>query len=556
MQSDVGDKLDLREATDLALVNEVARIALRHKGLRQTLQAIVQAVKRHLGCEGVACATVDMRGHTYFCEALESELPGQMHIDEGRELGGGVIGEVVAAGHTVNVADTSKRANYVETLVGARSELCVPVLHRGEVIAVIDAESTQIDAFAGRQLLLETVADQIAGAIVAARMTLELRQRIDLLQMMSQLLRAAVDAGSLDAALQRITAYVHKRFNLELCALMLVDETGERLLLKAETGNSILIEDSVPEWPTRMGVNGRAFRTGVAQFVPNVGIDPDYVMGNPSVRCEYVVPIRFRQRLLGLIDMESASLDSFSDENRGMLDALAAQVAGAIHLTATNQRLSEINEEVAEKSAALERANAQLRQANESLVRLSFLDGLTGIANRRRFDQALRSEWRRARRGQAELSLLLLDIDDFKNYNDGYGHLAGDDCLRRIAAALNAQIKRSGDLLARYGGEEFSVLLPNSGVEHAMAVAMRLREVVSGLAIVHRFARASEHVTISVGVAVLTPDMHIVPSDFVRRADRALYTAKAEGRNRVVLAGALQSAEAQPDPPARVWDSD
>ncbi|MEO8802161.1 MAG: diguanylate cyclase [Rudaea sp.] len=547
MKSDGDDKLDLAEANDLVLVHEVARIALRHASLRPTLQAIVQSIKRHLKCEFVACAIVDLRGHTCFCEALESELPGLMHIDESRELVGGVIGEVVAAGHSVTVADTSKRANYIELVSGARSQLCVPVMHGGDVIAFIDAQSTQIGAFEGRQLLLETVANQVAGAIVAAKMTLELRQRIDLLQMMSELLRAAVDAGSLDAALERITAYVHKRFNLELCALMLVDQSGDRLILKAETGTSILIEDSLPEWPSRMGVNGRAFRTGLAQFVPNVGIDPDYVMGNPAVRCEYVVPIRFRRRLLGLIDMESASLESFSEENRSMLDALAAQVAGAIHLTVTNQRLSEINDEVAEKSVALERANVQLREANESLRRLSFMDGLTGVANRRRFDQALRSEWRRARRERSELSLLLLDIDDFKSFNDGYGHVAGDDCLQRIAAALSAAMSASGGVLARYGGEEFSVLLPRTGATNARRLAGQLHAAVSALDIPHRFARAEQHVTVSVGIAVLTLDMRMLPSDFVRRADRALYTAKAEGRNRVVLAGALRDVDAGSD---------
>lgn len=536
MNSHGDDKLDLAEATDLVLVHEVARIALRHTSLRPTLQAIVQAIKRHLKCEFVACSTVNIREHTCFCEALETELPGVIHIDEARELVGGVIGDVVAAGHTVTVADISKRANYIELVIGAKSRLCVPVLHDGEVIAFIDAQSTQIGAFAGRQLLLETVANQVACAMVAARMNLELRQRIDLLQMMSEILRAAVDAGSLDAALERITAYVYKRFNLELCALMLVDKAGERLILKSETGTSMLMLDSLPEWPSRMGVNGRAFQTGMAQFVPNVGIDPDYVMGNPAVRCEYVVPIRFRRRLLGLIDMESASLDSFSDENRGMLDTLAAQVAGAIHLSVTNQRLSEINDEVAEKSTALERANTQLREANESLRRLSYLDGLTGVANRRRFDQSLRSEWRRARRERSELALLLLDIDDFKNFNDGYGHVAGDDCLQRIAAALSEVMAVTDGLLARYGGEEFSVLLPRTEAASAVRLAEQLHASVSALGIPHRFARASQHVSVSIGVAVLTPEMRILPSDFVRRADRALYAAKAEGRNRVILA--------------------
>ena len=146
------------------------------------------------------------------------------------------------------------------------------------------------------------------------------------------------------------------------------------------------------------------------------------------------------------------------------------------------------------------------------------------------------AEWRRAYREHAELSLLLIDIDDFKAYNDGYGHLAGDDCLKRIAGAWNRATSRPGDLFARYGGEEFAVLLPRTNAARALRCAEQLQDALAALALPHRFARASELITASMGVATLTPDVRIRPSDFIRRADRALYVAKAEGRNRVVLA--------------------
>jgi diguanylate cyclase (GGDEF)-like protein len=536
MNGEVGQTAELREASDLALINDIAGIALRYMELRPMLQSIVQALKRHLNCEFVDCATLDVHTRSFVCEALESDVATAIHVGYGREFGSGVVGEVAATGRSLLVADTRRLTNYVEILPGARSELCVPVKRGREVIAVINAESTRLDAFGDRQLLLETVAEQVAGAIASARLNQELRRRVELLGMMSNLLRAAVEAVNLDDALERIVVFVQRRFHLELCAVMLVDETQRRLLLKAQAGKSNLNGESVPEWPTRLGINGRAFRTGAAQFVPDVNVDPDYVMGNPDVICEYVVPIRFEDRLLGLIDMESANAESFSEENRVMLDALAAQVAGAIHLTSANQRLSEINREVAEKSAALEKANAQLREANDTLQRLSHSDGLTGIGNRRRFDQGLRSQWRRARRHGHELSLVLIDIDDFKAYNDGYGHLAGDECLKRVAAALNAATKQPGSLLARYGGEEFAVLLPQTGVARALRCAEQLHDAVAALALPHRFARASQCVSASVGVATLTPEMRIKPSTFIRRADRALYVAKAEGRNRVVLA--------------------
>jgi diguanylate cyclase (GGDEF)-like protein len=536
MSGKPGRVAELREASDLVLINDIARIALRYMELRPMLQGIVQALKRHLDCEFVDCATLDVHTRSFACEALESDLPTAIHVGYGRELGSGVVGEVAATGRPLLIGDTRRRANYVEILPGARSELCVPVKRGREVIAVINAESTRLNAFDDRLLLLETVAEQVAGAIAAARLNQELRRRVELLGMMSNLLRAAVEAGNLDAALDRIVVFVHRRFHLELCAVMLADPSQSRLLLKAEAGKSILNGESLPEWPTRTGINGRAFRTGVAQYVPDVRLDPDYIMGNPDVICEYVLPIRFEDRLLGLIDMESASAESFSEENRVMLDALAAQVAGAIHLVSANQHLSEVNREVAEKSAALELANAQLREANNTLQRLSHIDGLTGVGNRRRFDQGLRSQWRQARRQRQELSLLFIDIDDFKAYNDGYGHLAGDDCLKRIAGALNAALKHPDGLVARYGGEEFAVLLPGAGVSGALRCAEQMHDAVRALDLPHRFARASQFVSASIGVATLTPDMRMKPSDFIRSADRALYVAKAEGRNRVVLA--------------------
>jgi diguanylate cyclase (GGDEF)-like protein len=152
------------------------------------------------------------------------------------------------------------------------------------------------------------------------------------------------------------------------------------------------------------------------------------------------------------------------------------------------------------------------------------LDGLTGIANRRRFDEALDVEWRRGVRSHAPLSLLMIDIDGFKHFNDAHGHQAGDDCLCRVGAILVESLNRAGDLVARYGGEEFAVLLPETDAEHARRVAEILRERVA----------AAAPVTVSVGVSTIVPDLSGAPFVLVSDADAALYEAKRSGRNRVV----------------------
>jgi diguanylate cyclase (GGDEF)-like protein len=179
----------------------------------------------------------------------------------------------------------------------------------------------------------------------------------------------------------------------------------------------------------------------------------------------------------------------------------------------------------------------RLADANRELERLSFQDGLTGITNRRRLDEVLAVEWKRAGRAGDPLSAVLVDIDFFKAYNDRYGHPAGDDCLRRVAGALRDSLKRPSDLVARYGGEEFCALLPETAAEGALTVAESMRSQVRALQLRHEASTAADRVTISVGVATLVPGER-ESAALLAAADEALYRAKREGRDRVCAAPA------------------
>lgn len=180
---------------------------------------------------------------------------------------------------------------------------------------------------------------------------------------------------------------------------------------------------------------------------------------------------------------------------------------------------------------ALEQLRAELEVKNAELLALSTLDGLTGIANRRRLDEALSLEWARAQRTKEALSLVLIDIDFFKLYNDAYGHLAGDDCLRRVAAALATASRRPADLVARYGGEEFVILLPETDLEGAHEVAEIARAAVAEAAILHKASTVAPNVTISQGIATMDTKTDVRAADLVDRADKALYAVKRHGRN-------------------------
>lgn len=180
----------------------------------------------------------------------------------------------------------------------------------------------------------------------------------------------------------------------------------------------------------------------------------------------------------------------------------------------------------------------RLDEANRELTRLTAVDGLTGIANRRCFDDTIQREWQRARRNRLPLTILMVDVDCFKQYNDGYGHQAGDECLINVAHTLAGQLKRPADLVARFGGEEFVVILPETNAVGAHRVADGLRRSIEALALPHAFSEAGELVTVSIGVATAYPgpddgDMEV--GWLLDCADQALYSAKKSGRNAVAV---------------------
>ncbi len=179
------------------------------------------------------------------------------------------------------------------------------------------------------------------------------------------------------------------------------------------------------------------------------------------------------------------------------------------------------------------RNHLELKRYRDSLKALSMVDGLTSIPNRRQLDEALDNEWRRARRNQTPLSVLMMDIDYFKAYNDHYGHLAGDDCLRQLARGLSDVVRRPADLVARYGGEEFVFLLPDTGAEGAINAANRVQEKVKLLNIPHAYSSVANHVTLSIGVATMVPTDKQTVIDLIKQADECLYDAKQSGRNTV-----------------------
>ncbi len=227
-----------------------------------------------------------------------------------------------------------------------------------------------------------------------------------------------------------------------------------------------------------------------------------------------LIPIVVEKKLWGLIYIEQYSLgQSWQQQEQALLRQISFQLSIAI------------------KQAELYH---QLEIANQKLEKLAVIDGLTGIANRRKFDDYIRSEWLRLAREQAPLSLILCDIDHFKLYNDTYGHQRGDTCLKQVSQAVKKVAKRPADLVARYGGEELAIILPNTTTEGAKQLAYQICLQIQSLQIPHIASPVDLYVTVSLGVAGLIPDHDGSPEELIAIADSNLYKAKELGRNRVV----------------------
>lgn len=472
LESALADK----RAAQLELLNQVARIATLDLELRPMLQRITDALASRFNWPFVSIATVDSDRGVFICEALTSDFPSAVNVGYTRELGTGVVGQVGATGEPILLDDVRTHQNYIETLSAARSELCVPIVHRGRVIAVLNLESSELAAFSNDLRLVTTVADQIAGAIGCAQMYAELEERARLMATLNEISRSALESTDVGELMQRVGGRVAAHFGL----------------------------------------------TRVDFVAASADVDEEEAAAaSPSLS----VALRAGGEELGALRLVSGSREAFSARNVAAYHAIADQLAGAIRLVQASVQLAETSAQLESKTRALEEANAHLSRAIETLSQISKQDGLTGLANRRHFDETIAVEWRRSARVQRPLSILLLDLDHFKSFNDEHGHQAGDEMLRKVAHSLEHCARRAADLVARYGGEEFVILLPDMQSEQAQHLGDEIRETI----------RERCGMTVSIGAATRVPPRDGTGvEEIVRAADDALYAAKRAGRDRVV----------------------
>jgi len=279
------------------------------------------------------------------------------------------------------------------------------------------------------------------------------------------------------------------------------------------------------------GLSGKIFQTGQPLILDDYATWSERLPHTKYDNMHAVVgmPLKGRSSIAGVMGL--GHFEPAKTFGQSEIDIIERFCQLAVIALDNAQLYSRLEEELAERH----RTQQALKEANQELERLASLDGLTKIANRRRFDEVLQSEWKRLRRSKAPLALILADVDHFKDYNDTYGHQAGDSCLQAIARTLASNAYRPADLAARYGGEEFAVLLPETNAAGSCFVAQRILEAIRNLSIPHAASGVAPHVTVSLGVACLTASVDADSRTLVQLADEALYGAKTAGRNRMIL---------------------
>lgn len=330
-------------------------------------------------------------------------------------------------------------------------------------------------------------------------------------------------------------------------AILIVDDSvdSRRLIqrfLEDEGYSNFLIAGSGPEALTHLGTDGVS-STGPIELIL---MDLELPGMNGIEACSRISSDpRLRDIPIIVVTASSENASLAGAFQAGAVDYLMKPI-NPVELSARVRSVLRMKRELDERKrreAELLEVTYRLAAAKSELQRLSSLDGLTGIPNRRHFDELYATEWRRGSRDSAPLSVIMVDIDHFKAFNDHYGHLAGDDCLKRVAVALRDAVQRPGDCLARYGGEEFVALLAGTNAAGAWSVAESMRTAVASLALEHAKSSASTRVSVSVGAATIVPHATSTPALLLAAADEALYESKHQGRNRT-CARNLEAARA------------
>jgi diguanylate cyclase (GGDEF)-like protein len=477
----------------IAILYDASQAVLSTFDLDEVLQRILVIARDYFHLQNVAILLLD-KDTDQLC--TRSQIGGEPGFDDVRvSIGTGLIGAAAQKKRPLYVPDFTKEERYEPWGPRTRSELAIPLMVRDEVVGVLDCQSENADHFDSETVdLLTLFSTQASMALQNARLYSLERRRASQLEAINTVARETTVVLDVKELLSKACAKIRPAFEVSHVSMLVKED--EDLILQAHYGDLTLRIPEGGKVPAGAGLWGQALRESKTVFENNVkasDLAGIYVESGSRV----CIPLVSFGQTLGVLVLDSARPGSFSVSDIQSLESVADICATAI----------------------------QNAHYVERVKRLAYLDGLTGIFNRRYFELRIEEELERARRFNSGMAVIMVDIDQFKRLNDEFGHLLGDEVLRQVSSIFSQQLRKI-DVVCRYGGEEFAVLLSQTSQQHAMGVAEKLRRMVDSW----QFPGVPRPVTISAGVATC-PDHGSTREQLVKAADAGLYAAKQAGRN-------------------------
>jgi diguanylate cyclase (GGDEF)-like protein len=487
----------------IAVLYDAGQAVLSTLDLDEVLQRILAIASDFFRLHNVAVRLLDK-------ETQELCLRSQIGRDGAKlreriKVGEGITGIAALKKQPVYVPDVSKDPRYVCSVVTTRSELAIPLMVGDEVMGVLDCQSDRPDHFDRETIdLLTLFSTQASMALQNARLHALEQQRARQLRAINAVAQQCTAVLDLEELLGRVCELVHQSFQSEQVSLLLREQ--DDLVLRAHHGGF-----------TPLVERGARFAAGELPWSEILAKSSTLIQGRAQGSELYAetatrmsVPLISFGQVLGILLLDSARSGVFSESDVQPLESVADICSTAI----------------------------QNAHYVERVKQLAYIDGLTGIFNRRFFELRIAEEIERARRHKAGMAVIMADIDQFKLLNDDFGHLLGDEVLRQVSSLFQQQLRKI-DVVCRYGGEEFGLILPQTSAPHALRVAEKLRRAVESW----KFPGVPRTVTISAGIGVF-PDHGTTRDELVRAADNGLYAAKQAGRNRTVGCAPRRGASA------------
>jgi diguanylate cyclase (GGDEF)-like protein len=480
----------------ISMLYDASQAVLSTFELDEVLQQILTIARDYFHLQNVAILLLENDELYVRCQVGWDAGKDQVRLP----LGKGITGAAAKQKRPVYAPDVNQDARYIRSAASTRSELAVPLMVRDHVVGVLDCQSENLDFFDSETIdLLTLFSTQASMALQNARLYSLERHRASQLEAINAIAKQTTAVLDLEELLSKVCTLIHQEFKVCQVSVLLKDEAD--LVLRASHGKLTALANDGKLLQPGSGLWQRALEAGRTLMENNVKAagDAGFHAETGSRMC---IPLVSFGQTLGVLVLDAERIDAFNSTDTQPLESVADICANAI----------------------------QNAHYIERVKQLAYLDGLTGIFNRRFFELRIVEELDRARRFGSGLAVIMVDIDQFKRLNDEFGHLLGDEVLRQVSSIFHQELRKI-DVLCRFGGEEFAILLSQTNALHALGVAEKLRKTVE----TWQFPGVPRPVTISAGTA--TYGEHGATRDeLMKAADAGLYAAKQAGRNQVCLA--------------------